>query len=442
VRDEEQTEIDASRAIAKPSWRRFRLVGEHGEVLFAADDDRCSIGSHPSNDVVLTDPLVSRFHCELRAEQRGSSGLRLRDLGSRNGTLVDGVVVLDAMLRDDSVIRVGGSTLRVSLGTESLPVRLSEARAFGGLVGESAAMRAAFARLERAAASEVTVLLEGETGTGKEAAAEALHGASARANAPFVVVDCSAIPETLIESELFGHERGAFTGASDRRVGAFEEASGGTLFLDEIGELPLAMQPKLLRALEQRTIRRIGSNARIPIDVRVIAATNRSLRAEVNEGRFRADLYYRLAVVTIVLPPLRERPEDIARTAEHLLVALGADAATRARVLSPAALARWKRATWPGNVRELRNHLEHALVMSDALADAPIDASDPSDDAPRFTLDTSLSYAEARRRALAEFERAWAPALLARHGGNVSEAARAAGMDRAYLHRILRRHRE
>ncbi len=441
VNDDEQTAIDRTRAQeAPPSWRCFRLLGEDAAaaIQFTAERDGCAIGAHPSNDVVLNDPLVSRFHCEITA---GPAGLRLRDLGSRNGTIVDGVVAYDALLRDGSVIRVGSSSLRVALSEQSLPVRLSSRTSFGGLVGASAAMRAAFARLERAAASDATVLLEGETGTGKEAAAQALHDAGARREGPFVVVDCSAIPESLIEAELFGHEKGAFTGATERRIGAFEEASGGTIFLDEIGELPLAMQPKLLRVLEQRTLRRVGGNARIPADVRVIAATNRNLRAEVNEGRFRPDLYYRLAVVTIVLPPVRERPEDIALLADHLLASLGADDEARASLHSPEVLARWKRGAWPGNVRELRNHLEHLLVMDEVLADDLVTGPDEPASAPWTEIDPTLSYADARRHALAEFERAWAPALLAHHGGNVSEAARAAGMDRAYLHRLLRRHR-
>jgi two-component system, NtrC family, response regulator GlrR len=439
MRDEEETAIDRTRPArdGAPSWRRFRLIGQSGpasEVRFEAQGDRCAIGSHESNDVVIADPLVSRFHCEIRAIE---SGLSIRDLGSRNGTIVDGVQVVEALVRDGSAIRIGGSSLLVSPSGETMPVRLSDAVRFGDLVGESAAMRAVFARLERAAAAEATVLLEGETGTGKEHAAEAIHENGARAAQPFVVIDCSAIPASLIEAELFGHEKGAFTGAIERRIGAFEEASGGTIFLDEIGELPLAMQPKLLRVLEQRTLRRVGASARIPIDVRVIAATNRSLKTEVNEGRFRPDLYYRLAVVTIVLPPLREHPEDMRMLADHLLASLGAGERERAKILAPEEIARLKRRAWPGNVRELRNVLEHRLVMDEALEGAP-----PEPELPRFSIDPTLGYAEARRRALAEFERAWAPALVDHHGGNVSEAARAAGMDRAYLHRLLKRHKE
>jgi DNA-binding NtrC family response regulator len=278
------------------------------------------------------------------------------------------------------------------------------------------------------------VLIEGETGTGKELAAESIHAASPRAHKPFLVIDCGAIPANLLESELFGHEKGAFTGASARRLGIFEEAGGGTVFLDEIGELPPDLQPKLLRVLERREIRRVGANRQQSIDVRVIAATHRDLRAEVNAGRFRSDLYFRLAVVRVPLPPLRERPEDIPMLAEKIVASLAGPEAAR-RLLTPELFAALGHHAWPGNVRELRNYLERCLVMEQPL---PL-----ADGAPAggSSVDATLRYAEARRRALDDFERRYLEALLALHKGKVSHAARAADMDRVYLYKLLDRHK-
>jgi DNA-binding NtrC family response regulator len=249
------------------------------------------------------------------------------------------------------------------------------------------------------------------------------------------VVDCSALPANLLESELFGHEKGAFTGATGRRIGAFEEANHGTLFLDEIGELPQDLQPKLLRVLEQRQIRRIGSNQYLPVDVRVVAATNRDLRAQVNEGHFRSDVYYRLAVVKIALPPLRERLEDIPLLVERFKSRLSVDEETAARLFTPDFLSRLGRATWPGNVRELRNFLERCVVMQQSL---PLQEAEG--ERTGFRVDASRSYAEAKQSVVLEFERRYVKALLEAHGGNVSKAARAAEMDRPYLYKLLHRH--
>jgi DNA-binding NtrC family response regulator len=280
------------------------------------------------------------------------------------------------------------------------------------------------------------VLLEGETGTGKSQAALSIHKKSARSEGLFVVVDCGAILANLLESELFGHEKGSFTGATDRRVGAFEEASGGTLFLDEIGEMPTDLQPKLLRALEAREVRRVGSNAYRPVDVRVIAATNRDLRADVNAGRFRADLYFRLAVVTIGMPPLRQRPEDIPALVEEILVSLRASKEASEPFRSPEFLAQLQSAAWPGNVRELRNYIERSLILR-TFDPVPEGGAPPEGG---FVVDATAPYASERERAIADFERRYFEALLRLHGGKVAQAASAAGMDRAYLYRMLRRH--
>jgi DNA-binding NtrC family response regulator len=414
---------------ASPAVRRFEVVGLDGPaagVAWTSSGATCAIGSHPSNDVVLVDAAVSRFHCELRIDR---DRVRLHDMGSTNGTTLDGVPVLVAIVRDGSAIQLGRSTLRFQLAPEVNRVPVSERTELGQLVGSSWSMRTVFALLERAARTHSTILIEGESGTGKEGAARAVHAASPRAERPFVVIDCGAIPADLLESELFGHERGAFTGATERRIGAFEAADGGTVFLDEIGELPAELQPKLLRVLEQREIRRLGGNATIKVDVRIVAATNRDLRAEVNAGRFRPDVYFRLAVVKAVLPPLRSRLEDLPLLVDRIVATLDLPPAAAARLREPGFIAGLARHAWPGNVRELRNHLERCAVLGD------LDTSGDGRDAVEFR-----TYQEARDQVLAEFERRYAEQLLAYHRGNVSAAARASGIDRTYLHRLMRRH--
>ncbi|WP_437283034.1 sigma 54-interacting transcriptional regulator [Sorangium sp. So ce375] len=416
--------------------RRFRLELVEGPAKGAVWDssaDRCSIGGAEGNDLVVDDATVSRFHCEIRIDDAGA---RVRDLRSRNGTVVDGVHVIEALLRTGSLIRLGKTVARFEFGTEHNRLPLWDEPRFGALSGASAAMRAVFALLARAAERDVTVLLEGETGTGKSQAARSVHERSARRDKPFVVVDCGAIHGNLIESELFGHAKGAFTGAAEQRVGAFEEASGGTIFLDEIGELPLDLQPKLLRALEAREIRRVGTNTARPVDVRVIAATHRDLRAEVNAGRFRADLYFRIAVVRIPMPPLRQRPEDIPALLDDLLASLHATPDEEAALRDPKVIARMKRAAWPGNVRELRNYVEQYLVFR---APPPMGDPAPAPSAPP-AIDAGVPYAEARDQVLADFERRYFEALLRAHDGKVSRAAAAAGLDRRYLYRLLHRH--
>ncbi len=415
--------------------RRFQLTIVEGPQVGAtrqSHSDKCSIGSHPLNDFVIDDPTVSRFHCEVRI---GPDGARVRDLDSLNGTVVDGVGAVEAFLRGGSLLRLGRPVIRFDFSSESNRLPLSERTGFGSLVGTSVAMRSCFALMERAAATDSTVLLEGETGTGKTRAAMSIHEESARKDAPFVVVDCAAIPANLLESELFGHEKGSFTGAQARRIGAFEDASGGTIFLDEIGELPAELQPKLLRVLENREIRRVGSNAYQPVDVRVIAATNCDLRAAVNAGSFRADLYFRLAVVRIHIPALRQRPEDIPALVEQVLHTLGDEAKSSQPLRAPDFIARLQHSAWPGNIRELRNYIERCLVFDDAL---PL--SEPALPAAEGHVDASQPYALARRRALDQFERSYLQSLLALHQGKVTHAAAAAEMDRVYFYRLLRRH--
>jgi DNA-binding NtrC family response regulator len=353
----------------------------------------------------------------------------LRDLGSRNGTTVDGVGVREAYLKNGSRIGLGKSEVLFRHGTTHVRVEASPRDRFGLLLGQSACMRKTFAKLERAAASSSTVLLTGETGTGKELAAESIHQESKRAGGPFVIVDCASIPNALLESELFGHEKGSFTGAFAPREGAFEAASGGTLFLDEIGDLESILQPKLLRALERREIKRVGANAYRPVDVRIVAGTNRDLKADVNASRFRADLYYRLAVLEISLPPLRQRVDDIAPLVLLLAKKAGASSAEITALADPSLLARLAEHAWPGNVRELRNYVERFLAHDDA---AP---GDPTLGATSLPADAPLRLA--RERAVRAFEREYAEAMLARHGNNVAAAARAAGVTRMNFYRLL-----
>ncbi|HJL14402.1 MAG TPA: sigma 54-interacting transcriptional regulator [Sandaracinaceae bacterium LLY-WYZ-13_1] len=413
---------------------RLEVVSGAPEAEHTAEAETCRLGSHASNDLVVDHPSVSRMHAEVRVEPRGAI---VQDLGSLNGTWLDGVRVERAWLRDGSLLRLGEVTVRFHRGTAALRLPLASSERFGRLAGRSVPMRRAFAMLERCAASEATVLIQGETGTGKEGAAEGIHDASPRADGPFVVIDCGALPTHLLQSELFGHVKGAFTGAVDARSGAFEVAEGGTVFLDEIGELPLELQPKLLRVLAQRTIRRVGSTERREVDVRLVAATHRPLDELVNSGAFRADLYYRLAVLRVTLPPLRERLDDLPVLVAALLDELGAEASARERLTSRAYLRRLRARSWPGNVRELRNHLERALVFEEEVEPGPPDADD---ELPPEHVDPSQSWSQARAQAIARFEKAYLRALLERHAGNVSRAARAAGVDRVYVHRLLRKH--
>jgi two-component system, NtrC family, response regulator GlrR len=408
--------------------RHFKLTviaGPCAGLVRESSGDLLSLGSQSLNGMVIDDPTVSRFHCEIRSDAESA---RVVDLGSSNGTILDGVRVCEAFLRPGAVLQLGETQVRFDQGDGEDALPLSSSRRFGGLVGSSRLMRGIYGVLERLAASDVSVLIEGETGTGKGQAAEAVHRASARASGPFLVVDCSAIPANLMESELFGHEKGSFTGADARRVGAFEEASGGTLFLDEIGELPLDLQPKLLRALENREIRRVGANRFHAVDLRVIAATNRDLRAEVNREEFRSDLYFRLAVVKVAIPPLRQRPEDLPEIVDELLSRMAVAPEDAAALCTPAFMATLRRNSWPGNVRELRNHLEAKLVLA------------PSPPPPRAGDQTALvPFAEARDRVMASFEHQYLQDLMKRFPGKVAQAAQAARMDRVFLYRLLKR---
>jgi transcriptional regulator with GAF, ATPase, and Fis domain len=392
------------------------------------------IGSARGCDLVLFDGAVSRHHLSLKIER---GGIRVLDMGSRNGTVLDGVSIRDAFARYDSTLVLGNTTLRLRLLQDVIEVPLSSRESFGGLIGQSVPMRVVFTMLERAAAVDDTVLVEGETGTGKELAAEALHEESARSAEPFVVFDCSAVAPNLMESELFGHVRGAFSGAVADREGAFEAADGGTLFLDEIGELPLELQPKLLRALERFEVRRVGSNAPRRVDVRVVAATNRNLAEEVANKRFREDLYYRLAVVRVALPPLRERPDDIPLLVQRFT----RDLADRGRAVTPLsdrALKGLMSQAWPGNVRELKNAVTRALSHGTTGNPAPVGPPGPVVTAK---IDLSVPLKDAREKLCDDFEEAYLRQALSETGGNVSHAARLAGVNRKFIQRAVQRFR-
>jgi transcriptional regulator with PAS, ATPase and Fis domain len=411
--------------------RRFVLTvteGPDAGKRFTSAGQRVVIGTHPSAELALGDPTVSRFHCALSVSE---GAVTVRDLGSKNATRVNGMCVVEARIENAATLTLGHSVLELELGETFAEVALAKRESFGALVGKSPAMRAAFAQLERAAAGDVTVLVLGETGTGKELAARAIHDHGARRDGPFVVIDCGAIPHSLIDGELFGYERGAFTGADRQRQGVFELASGGTVFLDEIGELGLELQPKLLRVLESRQIHRIGATQPTNVDVRVIAATNRDLHAEVNTGRFRADLFYRLAVLELTMPPLRERLEDLPLLVEAFLRGNGLDDKPEAAPLRDSKLlGELARSSWRGNVRELRNFLERSL-----LAPAEVLVEGTWEAPPEIDLGEKLP---AVREAFVRYvERRYITEMLEKHGGNVSAAARAAGMDRAHFYRIM-----
>ena len=402
------------------------------------DGARLSIGTSEDNALVLVDTAVSRYHLEL---QRTPAGVEVVDLGSRNGTWLGTVRITRAVVPAGTTLRIGDTTITVEdAGSSVEPPLPTDIPRSTELVGESEAIREVARLIHRVARVDSSVLIQGETGTGKEVVARAIHEASPRRDHELVVVDCGSLPATLIASTLFGHEKGAFTGADQRRAGAFERANGGTVLLDEIGELPLDLQPALLGVLERRAFTRVGGSQSISVDVRVVAATHRDLRAEVNAGRFRADLYYRLAVAKILVPALRERPEDVEPLVAHFVQRL-----TGVAELGPLApaLDQLRAHPWSGNVRELRNVVEAALVMGEldlGLGGRSESGQSPQPLAASATAGTIASYRDARAAALSRFEVEYLRTLIERADGNASEAARIARMDRPYLLTLLRKH--
>ncbi len=394
-----------------------------------AESRSLRVGTAADNDLLLTDPSVSRQHFELRLKR---DEVRVLDLGSTNGTRVEDVQVVDAIVRPGQRITVGGTVLRVMSDDVPLLLPMSASVQFGRLLGASSAMREAYALLERMAATEVSILIEGESGTGKELAAEGIHSASRRHKGPFVIIDCASIPANLFESEIFGHVKGSFTGASEERRGMLEEANGGTVFLDELGELPVEQQAKLLRALERREVRPVGSNKTRSIDVRVVAATNRNLASEVNRGTFREDLYYRIAGARVTLPPLHARGDDLSMLVRHFVQLFDATALGRVDEIA-ASLANRR---FPGNVRELRNAVQLALALGEGELGG---RTAPPRDQSGLSFDRylELPYGEAAEAVLLAFQHQYVKNALEREHGNVSAAARRTTMSRRYLQRIL-----
>jgi DNA-binding NtrC family response regulator len=420
-----------------------------------------TVGSAPDSPLVIADRAVSRVHAELVPKE---DGLWVRDVGSRNGTHVQGVKIVEARAPNGGTIKIGTTEITVTYGAPQAPTALWPDKTFGSLLGRTAIMRELFAQMGKMAQTNASILITGETGTGKEVVARAIHEASPRAGAPFVVVDCAALPPNLLESELFGHARGAFTGAVNAHTGAFEAAEGGTIFLDEVGELPLAIQPKLLRVLESRTVRRVGETAYRKVDVRVVSATHRDLRKMVNQGAFREDLFFRLAVLPLAVPALRDRLGDLPLLLEAFLGA-------QAKEIGPEMVGTLTKLPWTGNVRELRNFAERVLAIGPerALAmairaDAPAETAgivtapddDPTDPALGMRFGSAgesgdvvvhggdgwfgAGYKDFRDRWNDYGEKEYLRRLMERTNRSTSQASKEAGVDRTYLYRLLRRH--
>ncbi|MDB4939261.1 MAG: ATPase [Labilithrix sp.] len=450
----EKTLKDALRAISEPP-EPAPTVGFVLEVLSGADQGkrltvssaRVLVGTGPICDLVLTDERVSRRHLALSVE---SSTLRVDDLQSTNGTFANEIRIAGAYLRGGETITIGKTLMLVTLVPAEEGEKIARSVGFGRVLGTSVKMQRVYAFARKIAASDISCTIEGETGTGKEQLAEAIHDESPRAKAPFIVFDCTALPGTLMESALFGHEKGSFTGASATRRGVFEQADGGTLFIDEIGDLDIALQPKLLRAIQRGETQRVGGTGWIKSNVRILAATRRDLDREVQEGRFRDDLFFRLAVARIELPPLRERGADVEFLARAFWASLGPSAGP----FPTEFLTRYRGHTWPGNVRELLNTVVRWQALGEmglgeqiaedapeSLAAPPVAANkasaDASNDLVERLIRDAVPFSKARQLAALDFERRYVKSILESFGGNVTKAAQASGIGRRYFHMLL-----
>jgi DNA-binding NtrC family response regulator len=430
--------IDVNAAIVRQRGRGRLLVvkGQDRGESIAVGDHAITLGSGAGCDILLSDPTVSRRHLGV---EPGEDGVIVRDLGSTNGSFVQGARFQELTLGFGAEVTIGHTTLKYLPDEEALDPMPAEEEAFGSLVGRDPKLRKLFRLLGDVANTEATVLLEGETGTGKELLAEEIHRHSARRAGPFVVFDCGAVPSELIESALFGHVRGAFTGAISDRRGAFAEADGGTLFLDEIGELSPEVQPVLLRALDKHAIRPVGGASYEQVSVRVVGATNRNLRNEMSAKHFREDLYYRLAVVRVSVPALRQRIDDIPLLVDHFVRQFCGD---RQIGVAERELDRLKQHGWPGNVRELRNVIERACALchGDHLEIDETFEVRPVADSPSGGVNFDLPFKQAKARVIDAFEREYIQALLKRHKGNLSAASRSAEVDRKHFRELLRKH--
>ncbi len=455
---------------------RLTLASEAGPKEHTFEKGEITVGGMQDNDIVIRDDTVSRYHCKILQED---SGYVLVDQRSTNGTFINKVRIREAYLKPGCTIAVGQTQMKFNAQDEEVEIVPSRKEHCGDLIGRNQKMREIYAIIEKISPTNTTVVIEGETGTGKEVVAQSIHKLSLRAKGPLIVVDCGAVPPNLIESELFGHEKGSFTGATMTRQGLFEMADGGTLFLDELGELPLDLQPKLLRALEQREIRRVGAAKPLKVDVRILAATNRSLEEEVRQGRFRQDLFYRLSVVRLMLPALRERSDDIPLLVRHFLKThrFNLDTAGNNRVggVTRAAADCMRAYHWPGNVRELVNALERAVSFCDGdtidvmdlpehVRDAATTARGPSSapmqaqggrattatdtgqvpsfppKPPNELVSGDITFKNAKERWVSSFERDYIVSLLRRNNGNISHAAREADIDRKYFRKLMKKY--
>jgi DNA-binding NtrC family response regulator len=456
------TVFDGARATVR-HLRKSKVVvvsgAEQGREV-EVGKPRVTGGRSIINDLVLSDKAISGSHFEILARD---DGYRLRDLDSTNGTFVGELRIREVWLKPGQEFRVGHTLLRFVPTQEIVEIPLSKRDTFESVTGSSVRMREIFATLEKVAPSELTVMVTGETGTGKEMIARGIHQASTRKSKPFVVLDCGAIPRDLIESTLFGHEKGSFTGAVAQHQGCFEQAHGGTIFLDEIGELDVNLQPKLLRVLENRELKRVGGDRVIKIDVRVVAATNRDLRQMVNNGTFREDLYFRLSVIHVEMPPLRERKEDIPALADVFLREIGGRRSL-SMAFAPDAVASLQGHSWPGNVRELKNVVERAASLTEGAlvqrSDLMFnrDGGGPRSPAPSTgrgngrsaegggselsmpPILPGIDFKEAKQRVVDHFELAYLKQLLERHDGNITRSAQEAGLTRYHLRELLKRH--
>jgi transcriptional regulator with GAF, ATPase, and Fis domain len=446
----------------RPTVRHLRkskvviVSGAEAGKEFELTKARIGGGRSIINDIPLTDKAVSGTHFEIVGED---DGYRLIDLNSTNGTFVGELRIKEVFLRPGTAFRVGHTELRFQPLQDVVEIALSQRDRFDSVIGSSIKMREIFATLEKVSPSDLTVMLTGETGTGKELVARGIHNLSPRRKGPFVVLDCGAIPKELMESTIFGHEKGAFTGAVGQHKGCFEQAQGGTIFLDEIGELDLGLQPKLLRVLENREIKRVGGDKVLKVDVRVLAATNRDLRKMVNQGTFREDLYFRLSVILIENPPVRDRKEDIPQLVHHFL----ADVSKRRNLqlsIAVDAMSSLMGHDWPGNVRELRNVVERAASLCDGPTITRADFVFGRDNIshPRMSSTNSMSatggtggvnpallgpgvtFKDGKQQVLDEFERLYLTELLNRNKGNITRSAHEAGLTRYHLRELLKRH--
>jgi transcriptional regulator with GAF, ATPase, and Fis domain len=439
---EERTQAQSRPTIVAYTKSRISVTaGPDAGLTIETANHPVRIGTAADNDLVLRDPTVSRRHCAVTPI---AEGYRVTDEGSTNGIVLGSTRIFDAVLGGPVLFVIGETSISLQPLSETVQREQATFDRFGDLLGQSPRMRELFADLERIAQTDVTALIEGETGTGKELVAESIHRRSPRNAGPLVVFDCSAVTPSLAESELFGHERGAFTGAVAARPGVFEQADGGTIFLDELGELPKDLQPKLLRVLEKREVRRLGGQRTVPVDVRLIAATNRNLSAEVARGNFRDDLYFRLAAAHVHVPPLRDRMEDLPLLVEHFLAR-----ARPPRSLADVPVPVWdmfRAHRWPGNVRELRNAVERLLVTPERALRPALEGHGETSASSRSNTGAGGKTGEiaplrvARRDASDEFELGYLTLLLERTAGNVTRAAAIAEVSRQMIQKLMRKH--